>query len=52
MKNPQKAVEIVQKIKLINNFNRFIVNKSVQKCCESFRISKEIKEKLKEMRVK
>lgn len=52
IKNPQNALKIMQKIKLINNLNRFIVNKSVQKCLESFRLNKEIKEKLKEMRIK
>jgi len=52
IKNVQKAEEIVEKIKLINNFNTFIVNKSVDKVCDSYRVDVKIKEKLKEMKIK
>ena len=52
IQNPQNAEKIVEKIKLINNLNQFIVNKSVQKVCESFRINDEIKKKLRKMKVK
>lgn len=52
VKNTQNAIKIMKKVKLINNFNRFIVNKSVQKVCDSYRISEEIKNELKKMRIK
>lgn len=52
IKNPQNAIKNMQKIIKNNHFNKFIINKSIQKACDSFRIDKEIKENLKELRIK
>ena len=52
VKYPQNAIKNMQKIIKNNHFNKFIVNKSIQKACESYRIDKELKDKLKELRVK
>lgn len=51
-KNPQNAVENMQKIIKNHHFNSFIINKSIQKCCDSFRFDKETKNKLKELKIK
>lgn len=52
IKNVQNAEKIMKKAKLINNFNSFIVNKSVDKVCDSFRVKSEIKQKLKGLKIK
>jgi len=52
IKNSQKAIKIMEKVRVINNFNQFIVNKSVQKVCDSYRVSEEIKNELRKMKVK
>jgi len=52
IKNPQNAITNMQKIIKNNHFNKFIINKSIQKACDSFRIDIKIKEKLKELRIK
>lgn len=52
IKNPQKAYKIMQKIIKNNHFNSFIINKSIQKACESFRINNELKNKLRELKVR
>ena len=52
IKNAQNAEKIMKKVLLINNFNSFIVNKSVDKVRDSFRVNKEIKEKLRKMKIK
>lgn len=52
VKFPQKALKNMQKIIKINHFNKFIINKSIQKACESYRLDKTIKNKLREMKVK
>lgn len=51
-KNPQNAVENMQKIIKNHHFNSNIINKAIQKCCESFRFSDEIKNNLKELKIK
>ena len=52
IKYPQKALENLQKIIKINHFNSFVINKSIQKACESYRIDNELKKLLKEMKIK
>lgn len=52
VKNPQNAIKIMQKIIKNSHFNSFIINKSIQKACESYRIDAQIKSKLKEMKIK
>lgn len=51
-KNPQNAVKNMQKIIKNHHFNLFIINKSIQKCCDSYRFSAEIKNNLKELKIK
>lgn len=51
-KNPQNAFENMQKIIKNHHFNSFIINKAIQKCCDSFRFEKETKNKLKELKIK
>lgn len=51
-KNPQNAVKNMQKIIKNHHFNSFIINKSIQKCCDSYRFSAEIKNNLKELKIK
>lgn len=52
IKNPQNALENMQKIIKINHFNAFVINKSIQKACESYRIDMELKNKLKGLKIK
>jgi len=52
IKNTQNAIEIMQKIIKNMQLNKFIINKSIQKACESYRIEQKIKYKLKEMKIK
>lgn len=52
IKNVQNAEKIVKKVKLINNLNTFIVNKSVDKVCDSYRVNKSVKQKLRKMKLK
>lgn len=52
VKKPQNAVENMQKIIKNCHFNYFIINKSIQKATESFRIDMETKNKLREMKRK
>ena len=51
-KNLQNAIEIMQKIIKNSHFNSFVINKAIQKACESYRISDEVKLKLKEMKIR
>lgn len=51
-KKPQNAVENMQKIIKNHHFNSNIINKAIQKCCDSFRFSDEIKNKLRELKIK
>ncbi len=52
IKNSQNAVEIAQKIIKNHHFNVFVINKGIQKACESRRIDENIKQKLKELKIK
>ena len=52
IKNTQNAIEIMQKIIKNTQLNKFIINKAIQKACESYRIEQKIKYKLKEMKIK
>ena len=52
VKNPQNALENMQKILKINHFNKFVINKAIQKSNESYRIDTKIKEKIRELKVK
>ncbi len=52
IKNPQNAAKNMQKIIKNHHFNSFIINKGIQKCCDSFRFDKETKNKLKELKIK
>ena len=52
IKNSQNAKEIMQKIIKNHHFNEFIINKGIQKACESFRIDAEIKDKLRKLKTK
>ena len=52
IRNPQKAKINMQKIFKINHFNKFIINKSIQKACESYRVDDDTKQILKEMKIK
>lgn len=51
IKNPQKAPENMQKIIKNHHFNKFIINKGIQKGCESYRIDDQTKQKLREMKI-
>lgn len=51
IKNPQNSLENMQKIIKNHHFNKFIINKSIQKSCESYRINNEIKQQLREMKI-
>lgn len=50
VKKPQNAVENMQKIIKNRHFNCFIINKSIQKATESFRLDVETKNKLRELK--
>lgn len=52
IKKPQNAIKNMQKIIKNSHFNSFIINKSIQKACESYRISGETKNQLREMKLK
>lgn len=52
VKKPQNATENMQKIIKNNHFNSFIINKSIQKACESFRIDNNEKVKLRELKIR
>jgi len=45
-----KQKEKTEKYLLQNNLDKFTLNKSIQKICESYRVSKEDKEKLKQLK--
>lgn len=48
VKFPKETFEFIEK----NNLNKFTQNKSISKICDSYRVSKEEKEALKEKRIK
>lgn len=52
VKKPQNAVENMQNIIKNRHFNCFIINKAIQKATESFRIDKETKNKLRELKIR
>lgn len=52
VKKPQNAVENMQNIIKNRHFNCFIINKSIQKATESFRLDVETKNKLRELKQK
>ena len=52
IKFPQKAINNMQKIIKNSHFNAFIINKGIQKACESYRLGKDIKEQLKGLKLK
>lgn len=52
IKNPQNALEIMQDIIKNKQFNKFIINKSLQKARESYRIDNNLKIKLNELKIK
>ncbi|MBQ7466808.1 MAG: DNA alkylation repair protein [Clostridia bacterium] len=51
IKNSQNAPEIMQKIIKNHHFNNFIINKGIQKACESFRIDEKTKQELRKLKV-
>jgi len=51
IKNPQNAPKNMQKIIKNHHFNKFIINKGIQKACESYRIDDQTKQKLREMKI-
>ena len=51
IKNSQNAPEIMQKIIKNHHFNNFIINKGIQKSCESFRIDEKTKQELRKLKV-
>ena len=51
VQNPQNAEKNMQNIIKNHHFNRFIINKSIQKAIESYRIDKQLKDKLREMKI-
>ena len=52
IKNSQNATEIMQKIIKNHHFNKFIINKGIQKACESYRIDEDIKQELRKLKIK
>ena len=52
IKNQQNNIKIMQKIIKNAYFSKFIINKAIQKACESYRINKNDKEILKGMKIK
>lgn len=51
IQNSQNAQKIMQKIIKNNQINSFVINKSIQKAIESYRLSKETKEELKKLKI-
>ena len=51
IKNSQNVEKIMQKIFKINHFNKFVINKSIQKALESCRINNETKQVLRRMKM-
>lgn len=51
IKNPQNGMKIMQKIIKNHHFNKFIINKAIQKARESYRLGQEYKQKLNEIKI-
>ncbi len=51
IKNPQNAEKIMQKIIKNTQINSFVINMTIQKVCDSYRVGSETKDKLRKLKV-